>query len=69
MKSALELVKIVSMLAAIGAVFWAGLAVISSAKEFGGSGDPSAALWKCGTIFIVAVAINILAGRLNRSAD
>jgi hypothetical protein len=63
MKTFAEFIKILSMLTALGAVCWAGFVAISSAKEFGGDGDPSDALWTAGGVFLVACAVNVLAAR------
>lgn len=67
-KGLLELVKILSMLVAIGAVVWLGFSVIASAKEFGGTGEVSGPLRSSGIVFLVAVVINIIAGRVEKRA-
>ena len=37
--------------------------------EFGGTGDPSEALWTAGGVFLVAVAVNVLAARVKKGSN
>ena len=66
----MEAVKVISMLVALGAVGWMGMVVLIGGnpvtmQEY--DYDVSGGLKGAGTVFVIAVAINILAGRLDKN--
>lgn len=63
----MELVKLVSMFVALGAVIWMGYEVIATSPEYGVPGrEAPGAFRKAGLVFLFAVLANIVAGRLQR---
>ncbi len=65
----MEAIKVISMLIALGAVGWMGMAILigdnpSGAIEY--DYDTRGALTKAGVVFLVAVTINNGAGHLDR---
>ena len=64
----MEAIKVISMLVALGAIGWMGMAVLIggnpiSARDY----DVQSGVTRAGGVFVVAVAANIVAGRLDRN--
>ncbi|NNE87839.1 MAG: hypothetical protein HKN27_07160 [Silicimonas sp.] len=63
----MEGIKIISLLVALGALFWAGMSFISGSPEFGNTSfDVSGNVGTAGLVFAIAVVVNIIAGRLQK---
>lgn len=63
----MEGIKVISLLVALGALFWMGLSAISGSNEFGTPNyDVAGNVKSAGIVFVVAVAVTILAGRLQK---
>jgi TRAP-type C4-dicarboxylate transport system permease small subunit len=70
MKSLLEIVSILSLLACLGALIWLGFQALGSSNEVGDGSlmswaRASGPLWVAG----VALVINLAAGRLRKRLD
>ena len=63
----MEAIKVISLLVALGALFWMGMSAISGSPEFGNTSfDVFGNVRTAGIVFAIAVAVNILAGRLQK---
>ncbi len=62
----MELIKLLSLFVALGALTWLVYEVIASDDVLGLGRDTSGAMRKAGLVFLIAVVVNIVAGRLQR---
>ncbi len=62
----MELIKLLSMFVALGALSWVGYEVIASDDIWGVGREAPETLRKAGLVFLIAVMVNIVAGRLQR---
>ena len=64
----MEAIKVISMLVALGAIGWMGMAVLIGGDPVNSPDyDVRGALTRAGLVFAVAVAVNIVAGRLDKN--